>query len=124
MSVNASVLSAEQRNYLISRLSEITSEKVKAKAVALYGPAGRPESPTWGTVFAAIKAGEITLKEGTEDSTNPYLNPTDVVWPAMEAKKQELADYKAMLATEKQRLLDSIWLDTATASALVAFEQL
>jgi hypothetical protein len=124
MSVNATVLSSEQRSYLINRVNEIVSTKVRAKAVELYGPAGRPESPTWGAVFAAIRAGEITLKEGTENNTNAYLNPSDVVWPAMEAKKKELADYKEMLSVEKQRLLDSIWLDKATATALAEFEAL
>lgn len=103
-------VSAEQLAYLKNRLSEIASEKIRAKAIELYGPAGRPQSPTWGMVFAAIRAGEITLKEGTEDNTSAYLNPTDVVWPAMEAKKAELEAYKDKLEVERKKIIDSYML--------------
>jgi hypothetical protein len=117
-------MTTEQRNYFIRRLDEITADKIKAKATELYGPAGRPESPTWGTVFAAIKAGEITLKEGTEDNTNAYLTPNDVVWPAMEAKKAELDAYKATLKAERQKALDAVMLDATASEALANYEAL
>jgi hypothetical protein len=103
-------LTIEQRDYLMTRLSEITREKIEAKAVELYGPSGRPQQPTWGMVFAAIIAGEITLKPGTENEVRAYLNPSDVEWPAMEAKKAELEAYKATLATERKRLTDQLML--------------
>jgi hypothetical protein len=103
-------LTIEQRDYLMTRLSEITREKIEAKAVALYGPSGRPQQPTWGMVFAAIKSGEITLKPGAENEVRAYLNPTDVEWPAMEAKKAELEAYRATLAAERKRLTDQLML--------------
>ena len=99
----------EQRDYLVTRLQEITREKVRAKEVALYGKDG-VTSPTWGDVFAAIKSGEIVLKEGTETLTRPYLMPTDVEWPALAAKAAELEEYKDLLKIERQRVLDTIWL--------------
>jgi hypothetical protein len=117
-------MTTEQRNYFIRRLDEITADKLKAKASELYGPAGRPESPTWGAVFAAIKAGEITLKEGTENNTNAYLNPRDVVWPAMEAKRAELDAYTATLKAERQKALDAVMLDATATEALAGYEAL
>ena len=111
-----------QRQYFLQRLEEIAREKVQAKAVELFGPSGRPQQPTWGEVFAAIKAGELTLKEGTEDNTRPYLNPEDVVWPAMEAKKQELCDYQGVVNAETQKAMDAVMLDTTAQEALAAFQ--
>jgi hypothetical protein len=112
----------QARDYFVQRINEIAQSKVKAKAVELFGPSGRPQQPTWGEVFAAIKAGELTLKEGTEDNTRAYLNPEDVVWPAMEAKKQALCDYQDLVSKEKQRALDAVYLDTTAQEALKAFE--
>lgn len=108
----------EQRTYFIRRLNELTQEKLRAKAVELFGASGRPQQPTWGQVFEAIKAGEITLKEGTENETKPYLNPEDVVWPAMEAKKVVLEAYKKQLAAERQAAEDSVMLTGAAQEAL------
>ena len=113
-----------QRQYFLQRLEEIARDKMKAKAVELFGPSGRPQQPTWGEVFAAIKAGEITLKEGTENETRPYLNPEDVVWPAMEAKKQELCDYQALVNAEKQKAMDAVMLDESAQGALNKFAEL
>jgi len=114
-------MTQEQREYFIDRLEVEARAKIKAKAVELFGPTGRPEQPTWGTVFAAIKAGEITLKEGTEDSTRAYLNPSDVEWPAMDAKKAELEDYRKTVEDEKQRAMDMAMLDEGAQAALAAF---
>lgn len=111
-----------QRNYFMQRLSEIAQEKLQAKAVELFGETGRPQQPTWGEVFRAIKAGEITLKEGTEDSTRPYLNPEDVNWPAMEAKKEELEAYRKQLQVERKKAEDAVMLDTTAQEALAKFE--
>ena len=113
-----------QKDYFVKRLNEIAEAKVKEKAVELYGPAGRPEQPTWGMVFEAIKAGEITLKEDKVDYTGPYLNPNDVVWPAMEAKKAELEAFKEMVRVEKRKAMDAVMLDAEAVAALTAFEAL
>lgn len=114
----------QARDYFIRRLNEVAQDKVQAKAVELFGPSGRPQQPTWGEVFAAIKAGELTLKEGTEDNTRPYLNPEDVVWPAMEAKVAELEAYRETIAKEKQKAMDAVYLDTTAQEALAAFQAL
>ena len=110
-------MTIEQRNYFLRRLNEITQEKLRAKEVELFGEGGMNQ-PTWGQVFEAIKAGEITLKEGCEDLTRPYLNPSDVNWPAMEAKKQALCDYKGLLDIERQRAEDAVMLNDAATEAL------
>ena len=115
-------MEATQREYFVRRLNEIAAEKVKAKAVELFGPAGRPEQPTWGQVFEAIRSGEITLKEDKVDYTGPYLNPSDVVWPAMEAKKQALCDYQGVVNAEKQKAMDSVYLDADAQKALTDFQ--
>ncbi len=73
-------------------------------------------------MFEAIKAGEITLKEDKVDYTGPYLNPSDVVWPAMEAKVAELEDYKDLVAAEKQKAMDACMLDADAQKALAAFQ--
>jgi hypothetical protein len=112
----------DQKQYFVRRLNEIAREKIQAKAVALFGASGRPEQPTWGTVFAAIRAGEITLKEGTEDSTRAYLNPNDVEWPVMDAKKAELTAYEATVEAEKQKAMDAVYLDASAQEALSAFQ--
>jgi hypothetical protein len=116
-----STMTAEQRNYFLDRLDEITAEKLQAKAVELFGATGRPEQPTWGTVFEAIRAGEITLKEGTEDCTRAYLNPIDVVWPAMDAKREAMDAYRKQLAVEKQKAVDSVMLDGTAQTALADY---
>ena len=114
----------QAREYFVRRLNEVAQEKVQAKAVELYGPAGRPEQPTWGMVFEGIRSGEITLKADKVDYTGPYLNPTDVEWPAMEAKKAELEAYRKTVAQEKQKAMDAVYLDTSAQEALKAFEAL
>lgn len=111
-----------QREYFVNRLNEIASEKVQARAVELFGPTGRPQQPTWGMVFEGIASGEITLKEEKRDYTGPYLNPSDVVWPAMEAKVEALAAYRATVAREKQTAMDACMLDTDAQKALAAFQ--
>ena len=115
-------MEATQREYFVRRLNEIAREKVQSKAVELFGPSGRPEQPTWGQVFAAIKAGEITLREDKVDYTGPYLNPTDVVWPAMEAKKEALEAYRKTVEAERQRAMDAAMLDADAQKALTAFQ--
>jgi hypothetical protein len=115
-------MEAQSREYFVRRLNEIAEAKMQAKAVELFGPSGRPQQPTWGQVFEAIKAGEITLKEDKVDYTGPYLNPQDVVWPAMEAKKQALCDYQGVVNAEKQKAMDSVYLDSDAQKALTAFQ--
>ena len=115
-------MEAQARDYFVRRLNEIASEKVQAKAVELFGPTGRPQQPTWGMVFEGIKSGEITLKADKVDYTGPYLNPQDVEWPAMEAKKQALCDYQGVINAEKQKAMDAVYLDTTAQEALKAFE--
>ncbi len=90
----------------------------------LFGPSGRPQQPTWGEVFAAIKAGEITLKEGAEDNTRPYLNPEDVNWPAMEAKRDAMDAYRKELDVERQKAMDAVMLDESAQDALAKFQAL
>ena len=112
----------QAREYFVGRINEIAEAKVKAKAVALFGPTGRPQQPTWGMVFEGIKSGEITLKAEKVDYTGPYLNPSDVEWPAMEAKQAELAAYRKQVAVEKQAAMDAVYLDSTAQEALRAFE--
>ena len=112
----------DQKQYFVRRLNEIAREKVQTKAVALFGPTGRPEQPTWGMVFEGIASGEITLKEEKRDYTGPYLNPTDVVWPAMEQKIAELEAYRVAVAHEKQTAMDRCMLDTDAQQALTEFQ--
>jgi hypothetical protein len=111
-----------QREYFVRRLNEIAREKVQSKAEALFGPAGRPQQPTWGMVFEGIRSGEITLKEDKVDYTGPYLNPSDVVWPAMEAKVAELEAYRKTVEQERQRAEDSVMLDKDAQKALDVFQ--
>ncbi len=115
-------MEAQAREYFVQRLNEVAREKVQAKAVELFGASGRPQQPTWGMVFEGIRSGEITLKEDKVDYTGPYLNPQDVVWPAMEAKVAELETYKATVAKEKQKAMDAVYLDAGAQEALKAFE--
>lgn len=115
-------MEAQQREYFVRRLNEIAEEKVQAKAVELYGPAGRPEQPTWGMVFEGIRTGEITLKAEKVDYTGPYLNPQDVEWPAMENKKLALEAYRAEVRLAKQRAMDACMLDTDAQKALTDFQ--
>ncbi len=106
-----------QREYFVRRINEIAEAKMKAKAVELFGATGRPQTPTWGMVFEGIKSGEITLKADKVDYTGPYLNPQDVEWPAMEAKKQELCDYQGKINAEKQKAMDSVMLEGVAQKA-------
>jgi hypothetical protein len=115
-------MEAQAREYFVRRLNEVAEAKMKAKAVELFGPTGRPQQPTWGQVFEGIRSGEIVLKADKVDYTGPYLNPQDVEWPAMEAKKQELCDYQGLVNAEKQRAMDAVYLDTSAQEALKAFE--
>ena len=114
----------QAREYFVRRLNEVAAEKVQAKAVELFGASGRPQQPTWGMVFEAIKAGEITLKEDKVDYTGPYLNPSDVEWPAMEAKTAELEAYRETVRVEKQRAMDAVYLDTSAQEALTKFAEM
>ena len=50
-------MEAQAREYFVRRLNEVAAEKVRAKAVELFGPSGRPEQPTWGEVFAGALPG-------------------------------------------------------------------
>ena len=117
-------MEAQAREYFVRRLNEVAQEKVQAKAVELFGPTGRPQQPTWGMVFEGIKAGEITLKADKVDYTGPYLNPTDVEWPAMEAKQAELDAYRKTVAVEKLKAMDAVYLDESAQEALKAYEAL
>ncbi len=111
-----------QREYFIRRLNEIATEKLQAKAVELFGPTGRPQQPTWGMVFEGIRNGEITLKEDKVDYTGPYLNPSDVIWPAMEAKVAEMDAYRLKVTADKIRAMDTCMLDTDAQKALTEFQ--
>ena len=111
-----------QREYFVRRLNEIAREKVQSKAQALFGPTGRPQQPTWGMVFEGIRNGEIVLKEEKQDYTGPYLNPSDVVWPAMEAKVAELEAYRKTVEVERQRAEDLAMLDADAQTALDVFQ--
>jgi hypothetical protein len=111
-----------QREYFVRRLNEIAREKVQSKAQALFGPTGRPQQPTWGMVFEGIRNGEIVLKEEKQDYTGPYLNPSDVVWPAMEAKVAELEAYRKTVEVERQRAEDLAMLDADAQKALDVFQ--
>ena len=115
-------MEAQAREYFVRRLNEVATAKVQAKAVELFGATGRPQQPTWGMVFEGIKSGEITLKAEKVDYTGPYLNPSDVEWPEMEAKKQALCDYQGVVNAEKQKAMDAVYLDTSAQEALKAFE--
>ena len=111
-----------QREYFVRRLNEIATEKIQNKAVELFGPTGRPQQPTWGMVFEGIRSGEITLKEDKVNYTGPYLNPSDVVWPAMEAKVEALAAYRLTVTADKIRAMDRCMLDSDAQNALTAFQ--
>ena len=117
-------MEATQREYFVRRLNEIAADKIQTRAVALFGPTGRPQQPTWGMVFEGIRSGEITLKADKVDYTGPYLNPTDVVWPAMEAKTAELEAYRAEVAREKQLAMDACMLDADAQKALAKFQDI
>lgn len=115
-------MEANQREYFVRRLNEIANEKIQARAVALFGPTGRPQQPTWGMVFEGIRSGEITLKAEKVDYTGPYLNPSDVEWPVMEAKVATLEAYRKQIAAEKQRAMDACMLDADAQKALTEFQ--
>lgn len=114
----------QTRDYFVRRLNEIAAEKLAAKAVELFGPSGRPQQPTWGAIFDGIVTGEITLKEDQRDNTRCFLNPEDVNWPAMEAKKAALEAYRKTIAEEKQKAMDAIYLDKTAQDALAKFQAL
>lgn len=113
-------MTTEQREYTIRRLDEITREKIAAKTKELFGEGG-PQQPTWGMVFEGIASGEITLKEEKRDYTGPYLNPQDVEWPAMDAKKQELEDFREELRVKRNVVQDELMLGEASAGILDRF---
>ena len=113
-------MTPEQRDYTIRRLDEITREKIAAKTKELFGEGG-PQQPTWGMVFEGIRAGEIVLKADKVDYTGPYLNPQDVEWPAMDAKKQELEDFREELRVQRNVVQDELMLGTASAGILDRF---
>ncbi len=122
-------MTVEQRTYFVRRLDEITKEKLEAKRTELFGdnPQG-PQSPTWGEVFEAIRAGECTLKEDTVDLRRAYLNPDDVTWPRLEeikaeyeANKAALAAYREQLQVERQKAMDAIMLDADAQQALATY---
>lgn len=115
-------MEAQAREYFVRRLNEIAQEKVQAKAVALFGPTGRPQQPTWGMVFEGIKSGAITLKADKVNYTGPYLNPTDVEWPEMEAKQEALEAYRKTVEAERQKAMDACMLDADAQKALAAFQ--
>jgi hypothetical protein len=73
-------------------------------------------------VFEGIRSGEITLKEDKVDYTGPYLNPQDVVWPAMEAKVEALEAYRKQVQVEKQKAMDACMLDADAQKALTEFQ--
>jgi hypothetical protein len=126
-------MNKEQRQYFIRRLDEITAEKISAKQTELFGDnIYHIPAPTWGEVFAAIRAGELVLKEGTEDLTRPYMMPTDCEWPELarrqaefEAKQVALQAYRTQLAVERQGIMDTIVLAgvTGAAEALAGYAQ-
>ena len=115
-------MEAVEREYFVRRLNEEADAKIQAKRVALFGPAGRPEQPTWGMVFEGIKNGDITLREDKVNYTGPYLNPSDVVWPAMEAKQAELEDYITEIRHEKEIAMDAVMLNKDALAALAKFQ--
>jgi hypothetical protein len=126
-------MNAEQRQYFIRRLDEITGEKISAKKKELFGDnPHHMAAPTWGQVFAAIRAGELVLKEGTEDLTRPYMMPTDCEWPELarrqaefEANQVALQEYRTQLAVERQGIMDTIVLAgvTGAVEALAGYAQ-
>ena len=134
MNAITGAMTQEQRNYLVGRLDEITNDKLRAKEKELFGESTQHiKAPTWGEVFAAIKAGELVLKEGTEDSTRPYMMPTDCEWPELakrqaefEANKVALQEYRNTLAVERKRIMDGIVLAgvEGAVEALNAYAQL
>jgi hypothetical protein len=121
-----SEINQDQINHLKRRLCEITGEKIQAKRIELYGASGRPQSPTWGMVFDGIKAGEIVLKEEKRDYTGAYLNPQDVIWPAMEQKAKDLQAYEELLEREATAIIDRFVLSNVDGAveALDKFSKL
>lgn len=111
----------EQTFYFRRRLNELAAEKIRAREVELFGPGGIHNGITWGMVFAAIKAGEITLKEGTETLTRPYLMPTDVNWPELAVKRELLEQYRREVDADKQKALDAAVLPAEAGKLLRDF---
>jgi hypothetical protein len=99
-------LSQEQRAHLNNRIADITADKINAKREELFGKGGNEYTVTWGEMFAAIKAGDVELKEGEEGNTNAYLLPNQVQWPARKAKVAELKAYEEQVGKESQALYD------------------
>lgn len=111
----------EQTFYFRKRLNDMAAEKIRAREVELFGPGGISNGITWGMVFAAIKSGEITLKEGTEMLTRPYLMPTDVNWPELAVKRELLEQYRREVEADKQKALDTAVLPTDAVNLLRNF---
>jgi hypothetical protein len=107
--------------YFRQRLNELAEQKILARETELFGPSGIRNGITWGMVFAAIKAGEITLKEGTDTLTRPYLMPTDVNWPELEVKRALLEQYRKEVAADRQRAMDAVMLPADAGAVLSKF---
>lgn len=114
-------LSQEQRAHLKNRLNEIVAEKMHAKREELFGKGGNEYQVTWGEMFAAIKAGDVELKEGEEGNTNAYLLPNQVQWPARKAKVTELNAYEDKVRAESTALYDKFVLGNGIHGALEEF---
>lgn len=110
-----------QYDYLQRRLNEITEDKLTAKRTELFGEGGSETAITWGMVFAAIKSGEIELKEGQEKLTRPFLKPDDVNWPALQEKILELNTYRDQLAQQRKTLEDSVVLNDQAYQVLTKY---
>jgi hypothetical protein len=111
-----------QQDYFLERLDEVFHARLQSRETELFG-AGGQHQPTWGQVFAAIRSGEITLAEGTEDLTRAYLMPTDVVWPARQALVDELAEFRRDLELQLQRAQDRVMLTADQQAAIREFEK-
>ena len=114
-------LSQEQRAHLKNRINQITQDKITDKRAELFGKGGSEYSVTWGEMFAAIKAGEVELKEGEEENTNAYLLPNQVQWPARKAKVAELHAYELKVEAEATALYDKYVLGNGIHDALEEF---
>lgn len=110
-----------EKQYFLNRLNEVARERLQAKAIEIFGPAGNAYRPTWGDVFEAIKNGEIVLKEGTESLTRPYLMPQDVEWPALQEKREAYDKYAKQVEQERVAAIDAAMLDNAALEALQKF---
>jgi hypothetical protein len=118
-------------SYFTQRVNQISRDLLEKRKVELFGdnPHG-PRAPTWGDVFAAIRSGEIQLKEGTETLTRPYLMPQDVEWPGFERLKAEyeanvkrVDEYCKVLADLKDRAVDEVRLSELDSNPIVVLRE-